>query len=248
MAICEMHYNSDSLQKMVSAMVIIPENLPGPWPVLYLLHGLSDDHTGWARRTSIDRYVRETPLMVVMPDGERSLYTDSVCNPLAAFETFIIKDTINFIDNTFHTIPNREGRAICGLSMGGYGAFKLSIKHPDLFRAAASLSGAFQVQPVFEGFENRKSEIGQIFGESFIGGPEDVNALIETADQSTLPALWMHCGSEDFLIQVNRDMHAHLESLGIPHEYAEAPGEHTWEYWDEHIVEALSFIKGKLGI
>jgi len=241
-----MHFASNTLQKSVSATIIVPENIPGPWPVLYLLHGLSDDHTGWLRRTSIDQYVRDLPLMVVMPNAERSWYTDAIDNPLAAFETYMIKDVVGFVDAAFHTRQERASRAIAGLSMGGYGAFKLAIRHNDMFCAAASLSGAFLINPVLDGFEDRQREMRLIFGESFTGGAEDVFALVENADKEKLPALWMHCGDNDFLIQANRDMRAHLESLGIPHSYYEAPGEHTWEYWDRHIIDALGFIKEKL--
>ena len=69
MALCEMHFWSPSLQKQAAAMMIVPEGKPGPWPVLYLLHGLSDDHSMWTRRTSLERYVEQMPLLVVMPDG-----------------------------------------------------------------------------------------------------------------------------------------------------------------------------------
>ena len=103
---------------------------------------LSDDHTAWARRSNIERYVDGLPMTVIMPNGERSFYSDAVSNPKAAFETFMTRDLIQFVDSTFQTIPTREGRVIAGLSMGGYGAFKLALKHPDLFQAAVSHSGA----------------------------------------------------------------------------------------------------------
>ena len=79
MAVCEIHLNqNNAISKMTALTVITPENMPGPWPVLYLLHGLSDDHTAWQRRTSIERYVDGLPLIVVMPNGDRSFYTDAV--------------------------------------------------------------------------------------------------------------------------------------------------------------------------
>ena len=143
MAICEIRLSSNNvLEKMVSVNVIVPEKKTGPFPVLYLLHGLSDDHTAWARNTRIEQYFGDLPLIIVMPNGERGWYTDSVSNPYAAFGTSIVKDLISFVDGTFRTIPTRAGRATAGLSMGGYGAAKLALKHPDLFCAGVSLSGA----------------------------------------------------------------------------------------------------------
>ena len=112
MAVCEIHFgNANALQKMISATVILPEGKGGPFPVLYLLHGLSDDHTTWVRRTSIERYVEGMPLIVVMPNGERSFYTDSEANPKAAFETMIVRDLGGFVDGMLNTVAERTGRA-----------------------------------------------------------------------------------------------------------------------------------------
>ncbi len=229
-------------------MAIVPEKMAGPFPVLYLLHGLSDDHTTWVRRTSIERYVAGLPLIVVMPDCQRGWYTDSVSLPTYAFETFIIDDLIEFVDSTFPTRASREGRAIAGLSMGGYGAFKLALKHPDRFCAAASFSGALQIgKRISNVNEDRDREMRIIFGEG-VPDSEDVWKLAEAVDPKTRPALWFDCGTEDFLIEHNRATHKHFEDLGIPHHYSERPGEHSWALWDEVIQEALGFICEQLRI
>src|SRR5579859_5151833 len=121
MSCAEIKYFSDALVKATSATVLLPEcRQPGPYPVLYLLHGLSDDNTAWQRKTSIERYVQDLPLIVVMPDGGRSFYTDAVAG--MAYETAIVRDLVGFIDRVFQTNPTREARCIAGLSMGGYGA------------------------------------------------------------------------------------------------------------------------------
>jgi putative tributyrin esterase len=246
MAICEFHLNQNTvLEKMTSFIAIVPDDKPGPFPVLYLLHGLSDDHTAWARRTSLERYVSGLPLIVVMPNGERSFYTDSQANPKAAFETYLTRDIIGFVDRTFQTIPTREGRVIAGLSMGGYGAFKLALKHPDLFCAAVSHSGAV-------GFGGRVfdpgSEWAALMGANSAGSPNDISALAETIDRASLPALRIDCGTDDFLIEENRALHAHLTALGLPHEYQENPGAHNWDYWDTHIQDTLKFFGPVLGL
>lgn len=250
MAVCEIHLgNRDALEKMTSLSVILPEGKTGPFPVFYLLHGLSDDHSAWTRRTSIERYVDGLPLIVVMPNGERGFYTDSQSNPKAAFETNIIRDIVGFVDRTFQTILTRQGRVIAGLSMGGYGAAKLAIKHPDLFCAAVSHSGAF-------GFGSRalsKDEAWHqewipVFGEDPRGGDNDIFALAERAHRDTLPALRIDCGIDDALLEDNRRFHAHLEKLGFPHQYEEHAGAHNWQYWDTHVQETIAFFKGVLGL
>lgn len=245
MAVCEFHLNQNNvLEKMTAFTAIVPDTGSGPFPVLYLLHGLSDDHTAWTRRTSLERYVSDLALIVVMPNGERSFYTDSLANPKAAFETYLVRDIIGFVDRTFQTIPAREGRVIAGLSMGGYGAVKLALKHPDLFCAAVSHSGALGfAQRDFTGQYDWNQEWTPIVGEHPVGGPNDIFALAEQCERSQLPALRIDCGTGDFLIEESRAFHVHLTNLGIPHEYAENPGGHDWEYWDRHVRDTLAFFR-----
>lgn len=249
MALCDLHYFSKSLNKQTAANVILPESdeLSGPYPVLYLLHGLSDDYTIWQRRTSIERYVQNLLLIVVMPDGGRGFYTDAEQG--FAYESAIVHDLIGLIDRTFPTRAERAGRCVGGLSMGGYGAMKLALRHPDLFCSAVSHSGAlrFGHYPMNEDtpFD---AEFRRVIGADPVGGPNDLFALAEGIDRALLPALRIDCGTDDFLIEANRDFHAHLESLGIPHEYAEYTGAHEWSYWDLHIQEALTFHARNLGI
>ncbi len=250
MAICEMHLWSPSLEKQTAATLLIPEGRPGPWPVLYLLHGLSDDHTMWARRTSLERYVSGTGLMVVMPDGGRGFYTDAVDLPRSRYESLITEDLVGFVDATFPTLKSRSGRAIAGLSMGGYGAFKIALHRPDLFCAAVSHSGAVHLGGVDFPTDrtDRHFEFLPVFSPRPQGGPNDVHALAASIDRALLPALRLDCGVDDFLIEQNRALHAHLDALGLPHEYAEHPGAHDWAYWDKHIGDTLAFIGPALGL
>src|SRR5205085_4994981 len=117
MAFAELKYFSKALEKATAADILLPESrLDGPFPVLYLLHGLSDDHTIWQRRTSIERYVADLPLIVVMPDGGRGFYCDAVAG--MAWETALVRDLVSLVDKMFPTIAERAGRCIGGLSMG----------------------------------------------------------------------------------------------------------------------------------
>lgn len=250
MAFCELKYFSKALQKASAANIILPESSrPGPYPVLYLLHGLSDDATAWTRWTSIERYVRALPLIVVMPDSGRGFYCDAEQG--FAYETAIVQDLIGYVDTMFHTQKSREGRALAGLSMGGYGAAKLALKFPEMFCGAVSLSGAM-------GFAHRSfdlssnqgwhREFARVVGENPVGGPNDLYALAQSLDPAQRPALKIDCGTEDFLIEDNRAFHAYLTEIGFPHEYVENPGAHEWGYWDTHIQPAIRFLTHPLGL
>lgn len=250
MAICELHYFSPSLQKQTACNVIIPEvpGFSGPYAVFYLLHGLSDDYTMWQRRTSIGRYAQMLPLMIVMPDGGRGFYCDAAEG--FAYESAIVQDTIGFIDRTFNTQAERGGRAIGGLSMGGYGAIKLALQHPDSFVSTNGHSGAYGF--AHGAWRDQQAEFTRIIGPNSLGGKDDVFALAASfagrRDGVKAPALRIDCGTDDFLLDQNRDFHAHLQKVGIAHEYAEFPGTHDWSYWDKHVQSALRFHAKHLGI
>ena len=247
MAFGEFHFYSPALGKATSCDVIVPEidGQNGPFPVLYLLHGLSDDHTIWQRRTSIERYVQALPLIVVMPDGGRGWYSDAFEG--YAYERAITGDVIGFVDRTFATVSQKSGRAIGGLSMGGYGAIKLALKFPELFVSANGHSGAYGFG--HNQWRQTESEFSRIIGPEPTGGPQDLWRIAENLpDKTAAPALRIDCGTSDFLIEQNREFHAHLESLGLAHQYEEFPGAHDWAYWDRHIQSALRFHTDHLGI
>ena len=246
MALANLSFFGRSIGVTTGLTVILPDAGPGPFPVFYLLHGLGDDHTIWARRTSIERYVSGLPLIVVMPDTARGWYTNSATTPGALYEDHLIKDVIPFVDRLFPTIARREGRVIGGLSMGGYGAVKLALKFPDLFCSATSHSGAVMT-PLYKpetrpkDFQPMATEFEAIFGSSWRGGSSDPTALATKCPIHLRPALRIDCGTNDFLLDQNREFHACLDSLHFPHEYEEFPGEHNWAYWDIHVQDAIRF-------
>ncbi len=242
MAFATIQYFSRSLTKASSVNVIFPDEpeMPRPWSVFYLLHGLSDDHSIWMRRSSIERYVTGLPLVVVMPDGGRGWYTNAIQG--YAYENDLLKDVVGLIERTFPVKAERAARAIGGLSMGGYGAVKLGLKHHEMFASVNSHSGAFGFQRgEYDKVKKFSPEFPHIFGATPKGGPEDPFAIVERIDHGRIPALRIDCGVADELLQQNRDFHKHLESLNIPHEYQEYPGAHDWAYWDLHVQEAVAF-------
>ena len=251
MAFATLNDFSRSLTKASSFNIVFPDDpaIPRPWSVFYLLHGLSDDHTIWMRRTSIERYVAGLPLVVVMPDGGRGWYSNAVAPGGLAYEDDLIKDVVGLVDRTFPVKAERSGRAIGGLSMGGYGAVKLGLKHHDMFASVNSHSGAL----AFTHREQKDAralspEFTAIFGEKPKGGKEDPFALVEQIDHGRVPAMRIDCGKDDFLIEDNRSFHKHLEMRHIPHEYEEFAGNHDWAYWDTHVQQAVEFHVKNLGL
>ncbi|MBN1808446.1 MAG: esterase family protein [Planctomycetes bacterium] len=244
MSLLNVSFFSQSLQMQSAMNVILPDVGDGPFPVYYLLHGLSDSYSIWCRRTSIERYVARLPLIVVMPDGGRGWYTNAEQG--FAYEDLVMKDVIGYVEKFF---PARTGsdraRVIGGLSMGGYGALKLGFKHPRRFSGIAGHSGAYSYGHSAPGPE-RSKETARIFG-ALPNPDEDVFALAEK-NRALIPPLRFDCGTEDALLQHNRSLHARLQQLGVSHEYHEFPGAHEWGYWDCRVQEALVFLAAALGI
>jgi len=248
MAFSQVQWFSKVLGKQVGMNVILPDAGKPPFPVFYLLHGLSDDYTIWHRRTRIEWYVRELPLMVVMPDGFRGFYTNNEEGP--QYATYMAEELPAFVERHFGAIPERSGRCVGGLSMGGYGALRLALGYPDRYLSATSHSGAlgFGHEATAES-DFRATEFRRITGAAPAGSLHDLFALAVRAQRAgTLPALRIDCGVDDHLVRHNRAFTAHLTELGIPHEYAEFPGSHSWDYWDLHVQEALAFHARALGL
>ncbi len=238
MAFCTIGWFSHSLGKQVQMNVILPDTGKGPFPVFYLLHGLTDDYTCWHRRSRIEVYVADKPLIVVMPDGYRGWYTNNVVG--ARYFDYMTKDLIETTERFFPAKRTRAGRCIGGLSMGGYGALRIALGRPDLFCSVNSHSGA-----LWRGSNNKhlqNPEFERRLGKKRVGTDNDLLHLAKQAKKAgTLPKMLIDCGTEDYLLEENRIYHRELEEAGIDHIYREFPGAHTWDYWDEHVKEALEF-------
>ena len=248
MAFAALHYFSSSLRKASAMNVVFPEGpeIPRPWSTFYLLHGLSDDQSIWIRRSSIERYVAGLPLVVVMPDGGRGWYTNAVEG--YAYEDDLMNDVRGLVERTFPVKAERSGRAIGGLSMGGYGAIKLGLKHHEEFASVNSHSGAVGIFRDPERVRTLDPEFSRIFGPDPKDGPEDPFAIVTKLDHGRLPKMRIDCGTDDFLLGQNRAFHEHLEALRIDHEYEEFPGGHEWAYWDQHVRQAIDFHVRNLGL
>lgn len=256
MAFFEMKYFSDTLKTAVCVNVILPEkskNLIGmstecykSYKTLYLLHGLSDDHTIWSRRTSIERYAAEYGIAVVMPSVGRSWYIDTAYG--GAYFTFITEELPRVCQSFFVGMSaRREDNFIAGLSMGGYGAVKALLSCPEKFGGCAALSGALDFVDVAE--IHFKDEVKAILGTDIelAKTKHNVFHLAKTFDVSKYPItkIYFWCGTDDILIKANRDFHQLLNELEMPHIYEESEGDHSWKWWDLHIQDVLKYFFDK---
>jgi putative tributyrin esterase len=260
MALFESHFFSDALGMQVSAHVIIPQATARQigvcdgqsrdrYPTLYLLHGLSDDHSIWLRRTAIERYAAAKNLAVVMPAVGRSFYQDMHSG--GRYWTYVSEELPRLMEGFFPLSNAREDRFAVGLSMGGYGAIRLGLAHTARYAAVASLSGALDMERRAEeagreGSALSKAELVAMFGPELkvAGTPADLVQLAREARRAggSMPAVYIACGMEDFIIRDSRKFHAELDELGIAHEYHESPGEHEWGYWDREIQRVLDWL------
>jgi putative tributyrin esterase len=215
---------------------------------LYLLHGHSDDHTAWQRWTSIERYAEAYNLAVVMPAVHLSFYTDMVYGP--KYWQFISEEVPTLVRDMFSLSSKREDNFVAGLSMGGYGAFKLALTHPERFAAAASLSGAVDIREVVKSHNDPANkvwlaEMRNVFGDlsKVPNSQHDLFTLAKKVAKAPVkPRLYQCCGTEDFLIADNVRFRDFVRKLPLDLTYEEGPGEHNWFYWDKMIQNVLAWM------
>ncbi|MBL4936230.1 esterase family protein [Clostridium sp. YIM B02515] len=256
MALIHCDFFSDVLGISTSICVILPQNtysqigmkgseVKEKYPTLYLLHGLSDDHTIWQRRTSIERYVSDMGLAVVMPNAGRSFYTDMKHG--YKYFTYITEELPEIARQFFPLSSKREDNFVAGLSMGGYGAFKAALSFPEKYAAAASLSGVLDMASrVKEDTIQDKEELYNIFGD-LNSIAESKNDLLYLAKQvsalkSGKPKLYQCCGTEDFLYEDNQIFKNFIKDTDFDYTYDEGPGVHDWAYWDTQIQKVLNWL------
>lgn len=229
--------------------VILPDgyskNSVDRFPVLYLLHGLTGHFDNWTDKTKVVTYAHKYGLIIVTPEGNDGWYTDSVSTPNDKYESYIIQELIPEIDKNYRTQADRDHRVIAGLSMGGYGGLKFGLKYPEMFTLAGSFSGALGAASFSEKTAGVIGKaIDSIYGplDSETRKANDIFRIVKELSSEkikSLPFLYVDCGTEDFLIQNNRDFMQLLVEKKVPHEYRQLPGAHNWEYWDKQVLEFL---------
>lgn len=226
------------------------------FPVLYLLHGFTGDYSDWCKYNIVD-YAKPYDEIIVMPDGDNSWYVNSYSDPKLQWENYIVDDLVSYVDSHYRTIASRQGRAIAGLSMGGYGALFLGLKHHDMFAAVASLSGVVaaanlkrwdvqlrnsNIHSHSQFFIDVRKTMQADFGPTDNPGrtSEDPFLLIRKLTPADCPQLYLAIGWGDSLLYENREFVALLSTLKMPYRYAEVPGKHEWKVWDEQIQRVLA--------
>ena len=203
--ITSVKFQSESLGQERAFNILLPldyDSSTSRYPVLYLLHGYGDDNTAWSYMTNLSGYAARHELIVVMPDASNSWYVNGVADPKARFEDYIVKDIIGYVDSHYRTVPLPRARAVAGLSMGGYGAAFLGLKHHTLFTAIGTFSGALTAahdvptEHDTEQVREFQQEILPVFGPP--GSPEreqrDPLALVEKVPPAEMPMIYVACG------------------------------------------------------
>ncbi|MCU0348544.1 MAG: esterase family protein [Saprospiraceae bacterium] len=230
------------------------------YPVLYLLHGYTDDETGWTQfgeaQHIADKAIAAgdaTAMIIVMPDAGISWYINSYDGKVK-YEDFFVKELIPHIDAGFRTRPTKEFRAVAGLSMGGHGSFLMATRHPDLFVACAPLSGAFwtEAEVVATPDDTYANIFAHLYGEGLKGAERFTPhfrsysgvEIVKDGKAEDLKKVkyYIDCGDDDFLIEGNMALHLEMKKKDIPHEFRVRDGVHDWTYWRTALPDVLKFV------
>ena len=259
----EQNIKSDILKRNVKYAIYLPadyETSNRSYPVVYLLHGYGDDHTGWLQFGEVNRYADKAiaegkipPMIIVMPDAGATFYINSY-DGKQNYEDFFFKEFMPGVEREYRIKASKKYRAVAGLSMGGFGTLVYSLKHPEMFSAAAALSAAVRSDDDFMAITDaRWAEVySKVFGPD-LKGSERLNAtwknnsilgLVQskTTDELKTVRYWIDCGDDDALSKGNSLLHIALAEKKVPHEFRIRDGAHTWTYWRTGITDALEFI------
>ncbi len=250
MALLTCDFFSESLQRGTSMTVVLPQpteeqigisaaDAQGPPPVLYLLHGLSDDHTAWMRYTSIERYAAARGLAVVMPAVDRSFYANEAHGH--AYWDFVSEELPQVVRRFLQVSHDPADTFVAGLSMGGYGALKHAVTFPERYAAVASLSGVADIRQLGDRLD-RTEIVERVFGGAF-GPGDDLFEMLGAVDPGTAPRLYVGCGTEeDGLLAPNQRFVEAARARGLDVTTDFRPGVHEWGLWDAQISDVLDWM------
>lgn len=253
MALIRMNFFSDVLGMCVPVTVILPQRTHDQTeagfkhPVLWLLHGASDDHTIWTRYTSIERYAQKQGLCVIMPSAHMSRYQDMAHG--GRFFSYIADELPQIMRSFFPLSEARTHNFICGLSMGGAGALRIGLQRPGQYAAIGCLSAAASNYDTKQ-LDDPRYVMSQrlVFGDR--DPAEEMRDVLGMAQEiidrgKPIPRIYHACGRDDYLLEnarMTRDFFQALNGNPFGYVYEEDEGSHEWGYWDAHIQRFLNFI------
>lgn len=251
-AMRDVAFHSAALNRDMQYRVVLPAKIAAgaKMPVVYLLHGGGGSFRDWSDYSDAARFA-ERGLILVMPEGNDSYYVNAVERPQDRYEDYIINDLIADVESRFPVAAGRTTRAIVGVSMGGYGAVKLALSHPELFVFAGGISPAVDVPS--RRFSIKR--IGQWRHHSSIFGPwgsqsrrnGDPFVLARTVDPARTPYLFLTCGAQEGLLPANRNFAALLERRNFRYEFHVVPGGHDWNQWDKLLSSVFQSLCEHMG-
>lgn len=245
-------FRSAALGREMPYRVILPAAIPAgrKLPVVYLLHGGGGGYRDWSNYSDVAEFA-ERGLILIMPEGSSSYYVNAAARPNDRFEDYIVKDLITDAESRFPVATGRMSRSIAGVSMGGFGAVVLALKHPNLFAFAAGISSAIDVPS--RPFSIKR--IGQYWQHAAIfgawGSPtrraSDPFVLIRTADPVTAPYFFLSCGEQEGLLPANKKFAVLLQNRGFKYEFHAGPGGHDWNQWNRRLPELFQALLSHIG-
>ena len=230
------------------------------YPVVYLLHGYTDNDMGWIQfgeaHMKADKAIAEgkiPPMIIVMPDGGVSWYINNHDNSVP-YEDYFFEEFMPYIESKYRIRQKKRYRGIAGLSMGGFGTLVYSLKHPDKFAACAAFSAGLTVPDEVHQMDQQRWDnvFGPVYGKGMEGKERLTDHflsnnpfhIVKNNGKEKLNSVryYIDCGDDDFLSPANNEFHNLLIEEGVQHEYRVRDGHHSWEYWRTGLIDGLEFI------
>lgn len=240
-------FHSAALNRNMPYRAIIPATIAAnqKLPVLYLLHGGGGGFRDWSNYSDVAAYA-ERGLILIMPEGNSSYYTNSADTPQDRYEDYIVRDLIADVESRVPAVSDRTHRAIAGVSMGGFGAVVLALKHPELFVFAGGLSSALDVpsRPFSIKRVGQYRQHSSIFGSwgSQSRRASDPFVLVRSVDPAQAPYLFLTCGDQEGLLLTNRRFAATLQARHFRYEFHTVAGGHDWNQWNRNVPDLMKSI------
>ncbi len=233
-------FRSEILDMMTSMTVILPDGRNmAKTKVVYLLHGLADNCTGWSRFTSVERYARKYDIALVIPEVQRSFYTDMESG--IRYFTFVHDELREICIRFFGFSSLKENTYIMGLSMGGYGCLKCALTTPERYAGAAIFSAVTDIEKsISTAKDGSAKEYAAIFGDS-LQEKDNILSLLGKTETTVLPKFYIACGNEDIRYFHSELIYNEITKRNGDMVFEHWEGDHNWDFWDEAVKRSFDF-------